>query len=210
MSGFIGATGVPFSEEKTMTDTISASVPKKKSGGIGSMLRNAWQVLSAWPLGDRLFSAMVGVKAPYTGTIGARVLELQPGYAKVQMRDRWIVRNFVPSIHAIAMTNLGEMTSGLALLCGLPAGMRGIVKKLSTEYFAIAHGTLVAVSHSPKIEYSTEKRTYEVRADVYQLCDPAAQGALPIPGAGQDSVCHGYGILVATFSAEWHISPVTK
>lgn len=193
-----------------MTETLTKSAPQKSRGGIGSMLRNAWEVLSGLPLGDRLFSLVVGVKAPYTGTIRARVIELQPGYARVQMRDRWLVRNFVPSVHAVAMTNLGEMTSGLALLCGLPAGMRGIVKKLSTEYHAIAHGTLIAVSHSPVIELSAEKRTYEVRAYVFQVTDPYHEGAVPIPAASPELSIPGYGIPVATFTAEWHISPTSK
>ncbi len=193
-----------------MTDTISAAGPTKARGGIGSMLRTAWNVCSPLPLGKWLFSVMVGLKAPYTGTIGATVLELEPGYCRVQMRDRWVVRNFVPSVHAIAMTNLGEMTSGLAILCGLPAGMRGIVKKLTTEYSAIAHGTLVAVCNAPAVEASDEKRTYEVTAYIFQVLDPHHPDAVPMPGVTQDAATPGYGKLVATFTAEWHISPANK
>jgi acyl-coenzyme A thioesterase PaaI-like protein len=174
------------------------------------MLRHFWQTLSRFPLGDRLFSLMVALKAPYTGTIGARVLELAPRFARVEMRDRWFVRNFVPSIHAIAMTNLGEMTSGLALLCGLPAGMRGIVKKLTTEYFKIAHGTLVAVCQAPAVAASEEKCVYTVEAHLYQLCEKGAPEAVQLPSLVDIPDERTYGILVATFTAEWHISPAGK
>lgn len=196
--------------EMKMTQTVSTPTPKKSRGGIGSMLRNAWNFSTAMPFGKWLFSAIIGVKAPYTGTIGAQVLELSPRYAKVTMKDRWIVRNFVPSIHAVAMTNLGEMTSGMALLCGLPAGMRGIVSELRTQYFKIAHGTLVAVSYAPRVEVSDEKRTYEVTAMIYQVCAADLPEAVVIPGAPGTPEGNVTGLLVAKFTAEWHISPVSK
>lgn len=194
----------------TQAHAAAASVQRKPRGGMGQMLRHAWRTLSRIPLGDRLFSLMVALKAPYTGTIGARVLELAPRFARVEMRDRWFVHNFVPSIHAIAMTNLGEMTSGLALLCGLPAGMRGIVKKLTTEYFKIAHGTLVAVCQAPAVEESQDKCVYTVVAHVYQLCEKGASDAVLVPSLVDIPDERTYGILVATFTAEWHISPASK
>lgn len=122
-----------------------------------------WDRMTRWPGGRLLFSWYLGRMAPYTATIGPRVEELRPGYAKVSMRDRHRVRNPFRSVHAIALMNLAEAASGLAMISALPPEARAIVVGMSIEYEKKARGRLTAEAEA-EFPDSSEKMEYVLDA----------------------------------------------
>ncbi len=146
----------------------------------GARLISAWQRLAPLPFGRWLFSRFLGRMVPYSGTIGARVEVLEPGHARIRMSDRRAVRNHLRSVHAVALTNMGELTTGLATVTALPPGVKAIVVRLSTEYHAKARGQLVAEC---RVELPAELNDAEIQATTM--------------------IHDGEGTLVATVTALW-------
>jgi acyl-coenzyme A thioesterase PaaI-like protein len=165
-------------------------LPVAGGGRARNFIRDAWNLLATLPGGKTLFSRLVGRAAPYTGTIGASVVALRPGYAQVEMSDRRGVRNHLSSIHAIALANLAELTGNVALAYSLPDDARFIVSGMSIEYVKKARGTLTATSDCP-VPASSARREYEVPVSIRDAeGDEVARAVLrslvgPKPGVHQ-------------------------
>ena len=149
-----------------------------------------WLRACKLPAGKALFSYAIRRKVPYSGSIKARVDELKAGYARVRMADRTSVRNHFDSIHAVAMTNLGELASGLAMSAAMPSHLRGIPVHFTVEFEKKARGEIVAEGRAPTTETlqeATEQREYEVTATLED------EG----------------GAKVARFTARWVVGPTS-
>lgn len=153
----------------------------------GPTLHRLWRRLAPLPGGRWLFSRVFDWMVPYTGSIRPRIVHLEPGHARLELRDRRGVRNHLNSIHAVALTNLAEATSGLAMVGGLPATVRGILVALEITFMKKARGTLVAecVCQVPEV---TESQEEAVTVDVRDAS----------------------GETVARLTARWLLGPVPK
>jgi acyl-coenzyme A thioesterase PaaI-like protein len=132
----------------------------------GARVQSAWRTLAPLPGGRRLFSWFVGLTAPYTRTIGGRVEDMRAGFCRVTLRERWGIRNHLASVHAIALANLGEMSSGLAMMATMPAGVRGIPVRLEMQYIKKARGVLSGET-SVTLPALTSETEHAVTCDIY-------------------------------------------
>jgi uncharacterized protein (TIGR00369 family) len=139
-----------------------ASLSLKTSGeNAAATIRRAWELAERVPLGKRLFSRAVGRLAPYTGSIGATVVELGEGRSRVVLEDRPAVRNHLRCVHAIALANLAELAGNVALAYNMPADARFIVAGLSIDYRKKARGRITAEGQCPPIS-SSARAEYDV------------------------------------------------
>lgn len=153
----------------------------------GERLRAWWNRLSNLPGGRRMFTLMVGFAAPYSGSVRATVTDLAPGRARVVMRDRRAVRNHLDSVHAMALANLAELASGLAVLVSLPPGVRGILTGFDVAFLKKARGTLAAEC---------------------QCAVPELAGSETVDHEVRTAITDAAGDVVAMASARWRLGPV--
>lgn len=132
---------------------------------LGTTILSLYSTLGKSASGRWLFSRLVGWLAPYSGSISATVTDLQPGYAVVHMADRRCIRNHLNSVHAMALANLGEMTTGLALVANLPDGARAILVEYSIHYVKKARGCLSA-SSTVDVDTVPRQEPYLVRCHI--------------------------------------------
>jgi acyl-coenzyme A thioesterase PaaI-like protein len=151
----------------------------------GARLRAHWKRLAPLPGGKWAFSRLLGLMVPYTASIRARVERFDPGRVRVSLADHRRIRNHLRSVHAIALANLGELATGLAVLGALGSGTRGILTGLEVSYLKKARGRLVAEASCdpPEVLEATERIV-------------------------QGTITDHAGDVVATVRARWLLSPV--
>ena len=83
---------------------------------------------------------------------------------QLEIPDRRANRQHLGSIHAVALLNVAEQATGMAMLTALPDGVRGIVTNVSMQYLKKARGTIRAVSRvaAPTVTADTE---FDVEAE---------------------------------------------
>lgn len=139
--------------------------------------------LCKFPCGQTLFSLMVGIASPYNASIRPRFIKLEKDECKACMQDRPWLRNPFASLHAIALANLAEMTSGVGMLTAAQyeKGLRVIPVKVECEYHAKARGPVTATA---KCTLPSEKNDGEYAR--VSACKACASGGMRFPCNGID------------------------
>ena len=125
-----------------------------------------WKRLGGNAAGRWIFNRMLRHNVPYSGSISPQVQKLSPGFAEVSMQDKRKLRNHLHCIHAIALANLGELASGLAMLAALSPSTRAIVSHIEMEYIKKAHGTLTAAGVAKPPESVTKPTSVLAHAEI--------------------------------------------
>ncbi|APJ02710.1 DUF4442 domain-containing protein [Silvanigrella aquatica] len=108
------------------------------------LVQTTWPQLKKVPGGNKIFSSIISHYIPYTGSISPVVLSIENSFVRILLKDKKSVRNHLNSIHAIALANLGEFSSGLCLISQLPHNALAILIKIEVEYLKKARGNLIS------------------------------------------------------------------
>ncbi len=133
------------------------------------LIKNTWPKLNKIPGGNVIFSKIVGQVIPYTGSISPIIQKIEDGFVSILMRDRKAVRNHLNSIHAIALANVGEFTTGLSIISQLEGNAKAIIVKIEIEYLKKARGDLTSEAMFKIPKTLTEDTDFKVTADIKDL-----------------------------------------
>lgn len=152
-----------------------------------AQLMKTWRSCQKVPGGALFFSKLLGKLVPYTGSIPFKILLLEKGHCRVELKDCRKVRNHFDCIHAMALANLAELSSGLAVTTATPETYRAILVQFRIEYLKKARGFVTAESEFtwPE-EYNEEHGEKSVEVKIFNL--------------DQDCVCRAF--------ATWKVSKI--
>ncbi len=106
-----------------------------------------WQRCQCFPLiGNWFFHRFLAWFVPYTGSVRPRILELSPGKCRVQIQQHRKITNHLNSIHAVALMNLAEVATGIALISALPKTKRAILVNFEISFKKKARGIIEAAA----------------------------------------------------------------
>ena len=137
---------------------------------MGNQVLQIYDKLAKKPAGKWLFSKLICFKAPYFGSIGPRMVSLEPGRGEATIAHRRAVTNHIGTVHAIALCNLAEFVGGLTTDVSIPASMRWIPKGMAVEYRKKAVGMQRAVA-TPAFAPREAAEGYDLPVDVV-VTDP--------------------------------------
>lgn len=129
---------------------------------INTDLHQIFAHLKGNPFGKLAFSAMLGFTSPYSGSIEPMVEEFHKGKTKCVIVENRSVKKPFNSIHALALTNLGEISSGLLMMDHMRSvKKKGIITKITTDFHKKARGKITAISNIESLDHCV------IKSDLY-------------------------------------------
>mmetsp|Transcript_4612 Transcript_4612/g.9091 ORF Transcript_4612/g.9091 Transcript_4612/m.9091 type:complete len:199 (-) Transcript_4612:208-804(-) len=129
-------------------------------------LDELFNFLSTLPGGRFLFNRLLlWLSTTYTETCRPTVTKISTTEASAYIDDNVWMRNPFSSIHAVALANLAELTTGLAVICATNhrKGVRAIPNRIDMEYLKKARGRITGTT---KINLPTQSGPYQCVAEL--------------------------------------------
>jgi acyl-coenzyme A thioesterase PaaI-like protein len=126
-------------------------------------------VLALWgragrlPAGDRLFSRLFTLRAPYFGSVRPHFTVIEPNRAELLVRDRRRVHNHLGTVHAIALCNGLEAAMGALAEASIPRDRRWIPKGMQVSYTAKADGDVACIAETDPAVWTGDDPDVPVR-----------------------------------------------
>jgi len=115
------------------------------------------------PRGDRLFSRLFTLRAPYFATVRPRFTVLRPNYAELVIRKRRRVQNHIGTLHVIAICNGLEAAMGALAEATIPADKRWIPKGMEVSYTAKAASDITCIAETDPEQWTGDDPDLPVR-----------------------------------------------
>lgn len=133
----VDATNRPIAELLPVSNRLS-----------GMNLLSLHRQVTRLPQGDRIFSRMFSLKAPYFGTVRPHFVELRPNYVELTIRKRRKVHNHIKTVHVIAICNGLEAAMGALAEATVPPTKRWIPKGMEVSYTAKAVSDITCIAET--------------------------------------------------------------
>jgi uncharacterized protein (TIGR00369 family) len=149
-------------------------------------LKAGWNLLRDLPRGRQLYSRFLATAIPYAASVDAQVVELEAGFAKIELKDERRVRNHLGTLHAMALAHVAELAANAALAYSVPEQTRFIVTEFSIRYLKKAYGPITATCRCP-VSFTQDRQEVPLVVELHDsegsLVAEAAQKVLigPMP-----------------------------
>ncbi|MGO1167715.1 MAG: hotdog fold domain-containing protein [Janibacter sp.] len=122
-----------------------------------------YQRITRFPGGQRIFSLLYSLKAPYFATVRPQIRTVRPNYAELSIRNRKRVHNHIGTLHAIAVCNGLEAAMGLLAEATCPSDKRWLPRGMQVSYLAKSTTDLLCVAETDPAQWADTPGDVDIR-----------------------------------------------